>query len=94
MDAEPKRTKKHYDGALDSWYKAGSIEWLSFVLPIIIATHYSSEYIQSPIKGLVSRFHIMSIGFTRTIIYILLVVNSHSNVLEYIFLTRGRETVV
>lgn len=70
--------KKHYDGALDSWYKAGSIEWVSFVLPIIMATHYSSEYIQSPTKGLVSRFHITFIGLTRIIIYFLLVINSPS----------------
>lgn len=35
----PKELKKHYDGALDSWYKAGSIEWVSFVLPIIMVTY-------------------------------------------------------
>lgn len=26
----PEELKKHYDKALDSWYKAGNIEWLSF----------------------------------------------------------------
>lgn len=48
---KPGELKKHYDESLDSWYKAGSIEWVSFVLPIIMATHYSSEYIRSPTKG-------------------------------------------
>lgn len=67
----PEELKKHYDEALAKWYKADSIEWVSFVLPIIMATHYSSDYIQSPTKGMVSRFHITFIGFTRIIICIL-----------------------